>query len=75
LIQALYSVLDDLSNRDDLAHGFTHGSKNDLSCAALSELRENISNVVSERLSLGDADLVVGGSLTLISNLSIGSSS
>jgi hypothetical protein len=38
LIQALYSVLDDLSDRDDLVHGLTHGSQSDLSGTTLSEL-------------------------------------
>ena len=71
LIQALYSVLDDLSDRDDLVHGLAHRSQSDLSGTTLSELGEYVSNIVSEGLSLGDADLVVGGRLTLVSNLSI----
>jgi len=71
LIQALYSVLDDLSDRDDLVHGLAHGSQSDLSGTTLSELGEHVGDVVSEGLSLCDADLVVGGRLTLVSNLSI----
>lgn len=71
LVEALYSVLDDLGNGDNLVHSVAHGSEGDLVGSALSELREDVGNVVAEGLSGGDAYLVVWSALRLVSDLAI----
>lgn len=58
LVEALHSVLDDLSDGDDGAELLAHLSEGDLGGVSLAELGEDVLGVVSEGLLVGDADLV-----------------
>jgi hypothetical protein len=65
-------VLHDFSNGDNLVHGVAHRSEGHLGGVALSELGEHVGHVVAEGLSLGDAYLVVRGTLSSVLHLTVG---